>query len=56
MATLTFSGFAVTIDGLGTWVSATPLIWITSTFIWVLPGPWQAFKKRDRDSPILEMQ
>jgi hypothetical protein len=37
------------IDGLWTWIGATLLIWIMSMFIWVIPGPWRTFKKRDRD-------
>ena len=37
------------IDGVWTWVGATLLIWIISMFIWVIPGPWRTFKKRDRD-------
>jgi hypothetical protein len=37
------------IDGLWTWIGATLLIWVISMFIWVIPGPWRTFKKRDRD-------
>ena len=37
------------IDGTWTWIGATLLIWIISMFIWVIPGPWRTFKKRDRD-------
>lgn len=37
------------IDGIWTWIGATLLIWIISMFIWVIPGPWRTFKKRDRD-------
>ena len=37
------------IDGVWTWIGATLLIWIISMFIWVIPGPWRTFKKRDRD-------
>ncbi len=37
------------IDGVWTWVGATLLIWVISMFIWVIPGPWRTFKKRDRD-------
>jgi hypothetical protein len=33
------------IDGIGTWIGATLLIWIVSMFIWVIPGPWRTFKK-----------
>ena len=36
------------IDGTWTWIGATLLIWIISMFIWVIPGPWRTFKKRDR--------
>jgi hypothetical protein len=41
-ATLT-SGLKI--DGLGTWVGSTFLIWIVSMFIWVIPGPWREFRK-----------
>lgn len=37
------------IDGTWTWIGATLLIWVISMFIWVIPGPWRTFKKRDRD-------
>lgn len=37
------------IDGVWTWIGATLLIWVVSMFIWVIPGPWRTFKKRDRD-------
>lgn len=33
------------IDGIGTWIGATLLIWVVSMFIWVIPGPWRTFKK-----------
>ncbi len=36
------------IDGAGTWIGATLLIWVVSMFIWVIPGPWRTFKKGDR--------
>ena len=36
------------IDGTWTWIGATLIIWIISMFIWVIPGPWRTFKKRDR--------
>ena len=35
------------IDGVWTWIGATLLIWVVSMFIWVIPGPWRTFKKRD---------
>ncbi len=38
----------LTIDGIGTWVGATLLIWVVSMFIWVIPGPWRTFKKERR--------
>jgi uncharacterized membrane protein YvlD (DUF360 family) len=44
------------IDGVWTWIGATLLIWIISMFIWVIPGPWRTFKKRDRDYLIRATQ
>ncbi|MDP3968850.1 MAG: hypothetical protein Q8Q02_11265 [Nocardioides sp.] len=38
----------LTVRGLETWFGSTLLIWLLSMFIWVLPGPWRTFKKRDR--------
>ncbi len=43
--TTLFTG-GLEIDGIGTWVGATLLIWIVSMFIWVIPGPWRTFKKQ----------
>jgi uncharacterized membrane protein YvlD (DUF360 family) len=43
ITTLVSSGLEI--DGIGTWVGATLLIWIVSMFIWVIPGPWRTFKK-----------
>ena len=38
----------LSIDGIGTWVIATLIIWVLSVFIWVIPGPWRTVK-RERD-------
>lgn len=38
----------LSIDGIGTWVIATLIIWVASVFIWVIPGPWRTVK-RERD-------
>lgn len=43
--TTLFTG-GLEIDGIGTWIGATLLIWIVSMFIWVIPGPWRTFKKQ----------
>jgi len=36
----------LTIDGLGTWVIATVIIWLISVLIWVIPGPWRKVRQR----------
>lgn len=36
----------LTIDGLGTWVIATVIIWLISVLIWVIPGPWRNVRRR----------
>lgn len=36
------------IDGPTTWILSTLLIWVVSMFIWLLPGPWRSFKKKDQ--------
>ena len=33
------------IDGIGTWVGATVLIWIVSIVIWAIPGPWRSLNR-----------
>ena len=35
------------IDGVSTWILATVIIWLISMFIWLIPGPWRNFRKRD---------
>lgn len=39
----------LTIDGLGTWVIATVIIWLISVLIWVIPGPWRK-ARREREA------
>jgi uncharacterized membrane protein YvlD (DUF360 family) len=36
----------LTIDGLGTWVIATVIIWLISVVIWVIPGPWRNVRSK----------
>jgi len=38
----TFITGALTIDGIGTWLMATLVIWILSIIVWVIPGPWRS--------------
>lgn len=33
------------IEGVGTWVEATVLIWLLSMFLWAIPGPWRSYRK-----------
>jgi uncharacterized membrane protein YvlD (DUF360 family) len=35
----------LSIDGLGTWVIATVIIWLISVLIWVIPGPWRKVRQ-----------
>lgn len=41
LVTTLISG-ALTIDGIGTWLLATLVIWILSIIVWVIPGPWRS--------------
>lgn len=34
-----------TIDGVGTWIIATVVIWLISVLIWVIPGPWREVRR-----------
>lgn len=33
------------IDGIGTWIGATVLIWVVSIVIWAIPGPWRSLNR-----------
>ena len=31
----------IDIDGVGTWIAATVILWLLGMLIWVVPGPWR---------------
>ncbi len=37
---------SLSISGMG-WVWGTLIVWLLGMFIWLLPGPWRAHRRRD---------
>ena len=46
----THIGDSLAIEGLGTWATATVLIWLITMLIWVIPGPWRASTRPHRSN------